>query len=115
MHGLKVSHIVWLQKTLPSNGLRLYVLACIVKWLLLYVQALIPKIWHIAIHTSKDIIYFNKRDWENKMKDGLKTMVDAGKIKETVEGSESAKNICECGRTSFIIKLNGLRPITVFR
>lgn len=115
VHGLKVSHITWLQNGVPSHSLRLSLLSRLVKWLLLYVQHIIHKVWHVAVSSSKELVYCDKRWWSELLKAEVKSLLSIGKFRIISDGSMDLQKIVNLGRTEFHIKKQGLRPITIFR
>lgn len=115
IHGLKVSHIQWLQKVVSSNSLRLHVLACLVKWLLLYVQVIICRLFHLAIHASNEILFYDKKKWLLLKQKEIQNLIANGKIAKTGDNISETTKFADIGRTQFRVKKHGLRPITVFR
>lgn len=109
-----MSHIPWLQQALPSNSLRLHVLACLVKWLLLYVQNIIHKTWHLVALSSKEVVFYDKVQWQNRKKAEVDSLVLSRSIRP-IENRDLKEKVLHIGHTRFIIKSSGLRPITVFK
>ncbi|KAK3927043.1 Telomerase reverse transcriptase [Frankliniella fusca] len=113
VHGLKVSHIQWLQKAVPSNSLRLHVFACLVKWLVLYVQVTISRLFHLAVHASNEILFYDKEKWLRLKEREIKNLLLNNKI-VPAENTDTSKFV-DIGSTQFRVKKHGLRPITIFR
>lgn len=114
VHGFKLSHVLWLHESLPSNSLRLHVLACLVKWLLLYVQNIIHKMWRPVALASKEIVFYEKVLWQKRMKDEIDSLVRSRSIRP-IENEDLKEKVRHIGHTRFIVKHDGLRPITVFK
>lgn len=113
VHGQKVGHVSWLNSA-PSNSLRLHILARLIKWLLLYVQGVLWRLFYFARDTSNRIVYYNKYKWKQRERGVVSLLVANNRIQKLENGSEEIKKLVDVGRTQFLIKTNGLRPITIF-
>lgn len=90
-------------------------LSRLVKWLLLYVQHIIKAVWHVAVSTSKELVYCDKLQWSELVKAEVKALLSNRKIRIVTDDPKDLQNIVNLGKTDFLIKKQGLRPITIFR